>query len=32
MRTILSGASQSPDPFTISEILGKVDTLKRLKI
>jgi len=27
----LSGADRSPDPFVISEILGKEETLKRLK-
>lgn len=31
MRVALSGKEKSPDPFTISEILGKEETLKRLK-
>ena len=30
MRYSLSGRDKSPDPFTISEILGKEETLKRL--
>ena len=30
MRYALSGKEKSPDPFTISEILGKEETLKRL--
>jgi glutamyl-tRNA synthetase len=32
MRYALSGKEKSPDPFTIAEILGKEETLKRLKI
>lgn len=31
LRTALSGQEKSPDPFTIAEILGKDETLKRLK-
>lgn len=31
MRYALSGKDKSPDPFIISEILGKEETLKRLK-
>lgn len=31
MRYALSGKDKSPDPFTISEILGKEEVLKRLK-
>ncbi len=31
MRTVLSGSKQSPDPFTIAEILGKEETLARLQ-
>ncbi len=31
MRMSLSGAQRSPDPFLLSEILGKNETLKRLK-
>jgi glutamyl-tRNA synthetase len=31
MRTILSGAQQSPDPFTIASILGKEETILRLR-
>lgn len=31
MRFALSGKEKSPDPFIISEILGKQETLKRLK-
>lgn len=30
-RTVLSGKDRSPDPFTISEILGREKTLRRLK-
>ncbi len=30
-RTLLSGLQRSPDPFTISEILGRDETLKRIK-
>ena len=30
-RFILSGKKKSPDPFTIAEILGKKETLERLK-
>mgnify|MGYP003476064464 CR=1 FL=1 len=30
MRYALSGKEKSPDPFIISEILGKEETLKRL--
>lgn len=30
MRVALSGQKQSPDPFTIASIIGKVETLKRL--
>ena len=32
MRTVLSGRAQSPDPFTIAEILGKEETLARLRL
>lgn len=32
MRTALSGRAQSPDPFTIAHILGRVETLARLKV
>ena len=31
MRTVLSGSAQSPDPFTIAEIIGKQETLERLR-
>jgi hypothetical protein len=31
MRFGLSGLQKSPDPFTISEILGKDETLERLE-
>ena len=31
MRYALSGKDKSPDPFTISEILGKDETIKRLR-
>ena len=31
MRFALSGKEKSPDPFIISEILGKQETIKRLK-
>ncbi len=31
MRTGLSGRAQSPDPFTIAEILGKTETITRLQ-
>lgn len=30
-RSIMSGRERSPDPFTISEIVGKEETLERLK-
>ncbi len=30
-RVALSGKEKSPDPFTISAILGKTETLERLK-
>ncbi len=30
-RSIMSGKERSPDPFTISEIVGKEETLNRLK-
>lgn len=30
MRIALTGQKQSPDPFTIASVLGKVETLKRL--
>ena len=30
MRTALSGLKQSPDPFTIAEVIGKEETLNRL--
>jgi glutamyl-tRNA synthetase len=32
MRFALSGKDKSPDPFTLSEILGKQKTIERLKI
>lgn len=32
MRISLSGADRSPDPFTIADILGKDETIKRLLI
>jgi glutamyl/glutaminyl-tRNA synthetase len=32
MRYALSGREKSPDPFTLSEILGKEKTIERLKI
>lgn len=31
MRTVLSGEKQSPDPFTIAEIIGKEETIARLQ-
>ncbi len=31
MRYVLSGRDKSPDPFVLSEILGKDETIKRLK-
>ncbi|MFW0870987.1 MAG: glutamate--tRNA ligase [Patescibacteria group bacterium] len=31
LRTILSGKKESPDPFTIATILGKEETLNRLR-
>jgi len=31
MRIALSGQKQSPDPFTIAAIIGKIETLKRLR-
>lgn len=31
MRTVLSGEQQSPDPFTIAEIIGKSETIERLQ-
>lgn len=31
MRVLLSGREKSPDPFTIAEIIGKEETLGRLK-
>lgn len=30
MRVILTGREKSPDPFTVAEILGKEETIKRL--
>jgi len=30
LRTLLSGKKQSPDPFTLAEVLGKEETLARL--
>ncbi len=30
MRVALSGKEKSPDPFTLAEILGKDETIKRL--
>lgn len=32
MRTALSGSKQSPDPFTIADILGKDETIQRLQL
>ncbi|PCI19734.1 glutamate--tRNA ligase [Candidatus Wolfebacteria bacterium] len=32
MRVALSGKDRSPDPFMISEVLGKDETIKRIKI
>lgn len=31
MRTALTGQEKSPDPFTVAEVLGKEETLRRLK-
>jgi len=31
MRTALSGLKKSPDPFTIAEVIGKEETIKRLE-
>ena len=31
LRVALSGKKQSPGPFEIAEILGKTETLKRIK-
>ncbi|MFA5290955.1 MAG: glutamate--tRNA ligase family protein [Candidatus Paceibacterota bacterium] len=31
MRTALTGKEKSPDPFTVAEVLGKEETLRRLK-
>ncbi|MBI3633056.1 MAG: glutamate--tRNA ligase [Candidatus Vogelbacteria bacterium] len=31
MRVALSGAEKSPDPFTLAELLGKQETIERLK-
>jgi glutamyl/glutaminyl-tRNA synthetase len=30
MRFALSGREKSPDPFTLAEIFGKTETLKRI--
>lgn len=30
LRTLLSGRTQSPDPFTIAGIIGKQETLDRI--
>lgn len=32
LRTILSGKSQSPDPFTLAYILGKEETVERISL